>query len=167
MPRPGEDRSDVGGAAQFNNIGPVPLSRLSRKLSRKILLQFLSRRATRGFGFEIIGSSGLRTSPLFTVVGGDIRTSSENSVGNILALPRKKQDTTATSTEEAGYYGNIDRCVNRRRNCDVQLRSRDVTVRMLHPAREPERRDAGPVRTAWSPPRLWEWYRLWFWFRLG
>ena len=26
MPRPGEDRSDVGGAAQFNNIGPVPLS---------------------------------------------------------------------------------------------------------------------------------------------
>src|SRR5271157_4671437 len=23
---PGEDRSDVGGAAQFNNIGPVPLS---------------------------------------------------------------------------------------------------------------------------------------------
>ena len=25
MPRPGEDRSDVGGAAQFNNIGPVPL----------------------------------------------------------------------------------------------------------------------------------------------
>jgi len=27
MPRPGEDRSDVGGAAQFNNIGPVPLSR--------------------------------------------------------------------------------------------------------------------------------------------
>ena len=31
MPRPGEDRSNVGGAAQFNNIGPVPLSRsLSR-----------------------------------------------------------------------------------------------------------------------------------------
>ena len=28
MPRPGEDRSDVGGAAQFNNIGPVPLSAL-------------------------------------------------------------------------------------------------------------------------------------------
>ena len=27
MPRPGEDRSDVGGAAQFNNIGPVPLFR--------------------------------------------------------------------------------------------------------------------------------------------
>src|SRR5271165_6009721 len=27
MPRPVEDRSDVGGAAQFNNIGPVPLSR--------------------------------------------------------------------------------------------------------------------------------------------
>jgi hypothetical protein len=27
MPRPGEDRSDVGGAIQFNNIGPVPLSR--------------------------------------------------------------------------------------------------------------------------------------------
>ena len=27
MPRPGEDRSDVGGAAQFNNIGPVPLPR--------------------------------------------------------------------------------------------------------------------------------------------
>ena len=27
MPRPGEDRSDVGGAAQFDNIGPVPLSR--------------------------------------------------------------------------------------------------------------------------------------------
>ncbi len=26
MPRPVEDRSDVGGAAQFNNIGPVPLS---------------------------------------------------------------------------------------------------------------------------------------------
>ena|SRR5271157_2108467 len=26
MPRPGEDRSNVGGAAQFNNIGPVPLS---------------------------------------------------------------------------------------------------------------------------------------------
>ena len=26
MPRPGEDRSDVGGAAQFNNIGPGPLS---------------------------------------------------------------------------------------------------------------------------------------------
>ena len=26
MPRPGEDRSDVGGAVQFNNIGPVPLS---------------------------------------------------------------------------------------------------------------------------------------------
>ena len=25
MPRPGEDRSDVGGAAQFKNIGPVPL----------------------------------------------------------------------------------------------------------------------------------------------
>ncbi len=30
MPRPGEDRSDVGGAAQFNNIGPVPLVPLSR-----------------------------------------------------------------------------------------------------------------------------------------
>ncbi len=28
MPRPGEDRSYVGGAAQFNNIGPVPLSAL-------------------------------------------------------------------------------------------------------------------------------------------
>ncbi len=27
MPRPGEDRSDVGWAGQFNNIGPVPLSR--------------------------------------------------------------------------------------------------------------------------------------------
>ena len=26
MPCPGEDRSDVGGTAQFNNIGPVPLS---------------------------------------------------------------------------------------------------------------------------------------------
>ena len=26
MPRPVEDRPDVGGAAQFNNIGPVPLS---------------------------------------------------------------------------------------------------------------------------------------------
>ncbi len=26
MPRPGEDRSDVGGADQFSNIGPVPLS---------------------------------------------------------------------------------------------------------------------------------------------
>ena len=26
MPRPVEDRSNVGGAAQFNNIGPVPLS---------------------------------------------------------------------------------------------------------------------------------------------
>src|SRR5271157_1813425 len=26
MPRPGEDRSNVGGAAQFTNIGPVPLS---------------------------------------------------------------------------------------------------------------------------------------------
>jgi len=25
MPRPGEDRSDVDGATQFNNIGPVPL----------------------------------------------------------------------------------------------------------------------------------------------
>jgi hypothetical protein len=24
---PGEDRSDVGWAGQFNNIGPVPLSR--------------------------------------------------------------------------------------------------------------------------------------------
>ena len=32
MPRPGEDRSDVGGAAQFNNIGPVPLSAVSRFL---------------------------------------------------------------------------------------------------------------------------------------
>ena len=32
MPRPGEDRSDVGGAAQFNNIGPVPLSASSRFL---------------------------------------------------------------------------------------------------------------------------------------
>jgi len=30
MPRPDEDRSDVGGAVQFNNIGPVPLSPLSR-----------------------------------------------------------------------------------------------------------------------------------------
>ena len=29
MPRPDEDRSDVGGAAQFNNIGPVPLSALN------------------------------------------------------------------------------------------------------------------------------------------
>ena len=29
MPRPVEDRSDVGGAAQFNNIGPVPLSPIS------------------------------------------------------------------------------------------------------------------------------------------
>src|SRR5271157_2567073 len=28
MPRRGEDRSDVGGAAQFNNIGPVQLSAL-------------------------------------------------------------------------------------------------------------------------------------------
>jgi len=26
MPRSRENRSDVGGAAQFNNIGPVPLS---------------------------------------------------------------------------------------------------------------------------------------------
>ena len=26
MPRPGEDRSNVVGAAQFTNIGPVPLS---------------------------------------------------------------------------------------------------------------------------------------------
>ena len=32
MPRPGEDRSDVGGAAQFNNIGPVPLSRHATSL---------------------------------------------------------------------------------------------------------------------------------------
>ncbi len=30
MPRPGEDRSDVGGATQFNNIGPVPLSSSTR-----------------------------------------------------------------------------------------------------------------------------------------
>ena len=30
MPRPGEDRSDVGGAVQFNNIGPVPLPLSSR-----------------------------------------------------------------------------------------------------------------------------------------
>ena len=30
MPRPVEDRSDVGGAAQFNNIGPVPLSAFSK-----------------------------------------------------------------------------------------------------------------------------------------
>ena len=29
MPRPGEDRSDVGAAAQFNNIVPVPLSAFS------------------------------------------------------------------------------------------------------------------------------------------
>ncbi len=29
LPRPGEDRSDVGGTAQFNNIGPVPFSPLS------------------------------------------------------------------------------------------------------------------------------------------
>jgi len=28
MPRPGEDRSDVGAAAHFNNIVPVPLSPL-------------------------------------------------------------------------------------------------------------------------------------------
>ena len=35
MPRPGEDRSDVGGAAQFNNIGPVPLSAAARlKIAR-------------------------------------------------------------------------------------------------------------------------------------
>ena len=33
MPRPGEDRSDVGGAAQFNNIGPVPLS--ARRVARQ------------------------------------------------------------------------------------------------------------------------------------
>ena len=33
MPRPGEDRSDVGGAAQFNNIGPVPLSAFRFPLS--------------------------------------------------------------------------------------------------------------------------------------
>jgi hypothetical protein len=33
MPRPVEDRSDVGGAAQFNNIGPVPLSRLPNIVS--------------------------------------------------------------------------------------------------------------------------------------
>ncbi len=26
MPRPSEDRSNVGWAGQFNNIGPVPLS---------------------------------------------------------------------------------------------------------------------------------------------
>ncbi len=43
-PRPGEDRSDVGGAAQFNNIGPVPLSparvhRLGR--GREACLQML------------------------------------------------------------------------------------------------------------------------------
>ncbi len=31
MPRPGEDRSDVGGAVQFNNIGPVPLSPFERR----------------------------------------------------------------------------------------------------------------------------------------
>ena len=29
MPHPGEDRSDAGGAAQFNNIGPVPLCRIA------------------------------------------------------------------------------------------------------------------------------------------
>ena len=34
MPRPGEDRSDVGGAVQFNNIGPVPLSSSFHGLSR-------------------------------------------------------------------------------------------------------------------------------------
>ena len=32
MPRPVEDRSDVGGAAQFNDIGPVPLVGPSRPL---------------------------------------------------------------------------------------------------------------------------------------
>ena len=34
MPRPGEDRLDVGGAAQFNNIGPVPLRFPISDLSR-------------------------------------------------------------------------------------------------------------------------------------
>ena len=40
MPRPGEDRSDVGGVAQFNNIGPVPLCPLHDVLAR---LMFSSR----------------------------------------------------------------------------------------------------------------------------
>ena len=55
MPRPGEDRSDVGGAAQFNNIGPVPLS--SRFLlrpafcfpSRFLLPQVPKKAATSAF----------------------------------------------------------------------------------------------------------------------
>src|SRR5271166_1714004 len=40
MPRPGEDRSDVGGAAQFNNIGPVPLSPLSLTIGPVPLSRF-------------------------------------------------------------------------------------------------------------------------------
>ncbi len=42
MPRPGEDRSDVGGAAQFNNIGPVPLSLFPLSLFLSDLPRFLS-----------------------------------------------------------------------------------------------------------------------------
>jgi hypothetical protein len=38
MPRPVEDRSDVGGAAQFNNIGPVPLSASREELEAGALL---------------------------------------------------------------------------------------------------------------------------------
>ena len=55
MPRPGEDRSDVGGAAQFNNIGPVPLCRvvsltisdLSRFAASSLSISDLSRFLSR------------------------------------------------------------------------------------------------------------------------
>ena len=79
MPRPGEDRTDVGGTAQFNNIGPVPLSRssrfpapsrfparfvpLSRSLSRSVpLSRFFPRRCQLDRHFRLrwaaIGRSG-------------------------------------------------------------------------------------------------------------
>jgi len=38
MPRPVEDRSDVGGAAQSNNIGPVPLSASCRLIDEKYVV---------------------------------------------------------------------------------------------------------------------------------
>ena len=57
MPRPGEDRSDVGGAAQFNNIGPVPLSRFP---SRFPAFQYRTRPAFR-FQKEIAQRLGLES----------------------------------------------------------------------------------------------------------
>ena len=61
MPRPVEDRSDVAGAAQFNNIGTVPLSRFIGPvpLSRFVPLSRLSVPLSRSDGVLTAAAMGI------------------------------------------------------------------------------------------------------------